>query len=250
MTDYKRTHEIEVTDPDGFTFTLRGVTDEGLDELKRTNPTARQLEAANRKVVAAIVERCPDCDRPFATEDDLNADCPDDCDRCISVCWRRYEDDVCAIKEERISAAARAAEEERLRAVGAEVAAAVDWEGIDAARRAARPTGPWSAYQRYLHGEEITAEEAAALIASCPRCSECPGEEHHWMGEGSAVFDVEDDDVVAEFKRAHPQLTADQVVELIAGFEECKHCPAVRVWDWDADDYLDEDMDRDTEEEE
>lgn len=163
-----RTHTVEVVDPDGFSFTLRSVTDEGLAELERLKPTARQLEAENRAAVAAAM----------------------------------------------------------------------------------------SAYRRYLYGEPITADEAAQLIASCPICSECAhernvdGAEHHWMGEGNAVFDVDDADDVAAFKESHPQLSSEQFAELIAGYECCKHCPAVRIWQWDADDYLDEDMDRDAEEEE
>lgn len=106
------------------------------------------------------------------------------------------------------------------------------------------------ALERYLHGEAITADEAKKLIETCRRCTECQGEEHHWMGEGEAVFEPDVAEDVAEFRRAHPQLNDEQAAELAPGFECCKHCPAVRLWQWDADDYLDEDMERDALEEE
>lgn len=51
----QRTHVVEVTDPDGFSFTLHGVTDAKLAELQADMPTARELAAANQQVLAEVM---------------------------------------------------------------------------------------------------------------------------------------------------------------------------------------------------
>lgn len=92
-----------------------------------------------------------------------------------------------------------------------------------------------TAYARWMHGEEISADEARELISTCPTCSECPRprvapHDHHWM-EGSTGPD--DTDGVDEFRRSHPQ--ADVTEDLLWGHMECKHCPAVKEWTDDDD---------------
>jgi len=101
-------------------------------------------------------------------------------------------------------------------------------------------------YQRWISGKDITADDARRLIETCPRCVECPGQEHHWLPLGDSI-DPEDTDLVAEFRRDHPQ--AEVTEELLLGHQSCKHCPAVRPYDVDdaEDDILDEFPDHDPE---
>lgn len=95
-------------------------------------------------------------------------------------------------------------------------------------------------YQRWLHSEPVTAEEARALIASCLTCSECPEprvapHDHHWIEHS---VDPDDADAVDDFKASHPQLVADDITEdLLLYHVGCKHCPAVKAID-DSDDDL------------
>lgn len=65
-------------------------------------------------------------------------------------------------------------------------------------------------------------------LSPCRRCSECEGEEHHWLALGDSI-DPDDADAVAEFMVEHPGVEPTEA--LLLGHQSCKHCPAVRPWD-------------------
>lgn len=87
-----------------------------------------------------------------------------------------------------------------------------------------------SAYERWLYGDKITADEARELIATCPTCTECPSprvapHDHHWLvgsvGEGGKRG--------REFRICHPHVEVTK--DLLRGHYACRHCPAVIPYD-------------------
>jgi hypothetical protein len=87
------------------------------------------------------------------------------------------------------------------------------------------------AYERWLYGDKITADEARELIATCPTCTECPSprvapHDHHWI-ESFVTLDNPED--VAEWRDGHPHVELTE--DLATGHYECSHCPAVIPYD-------------------
>lgn len=120
-----------------------------------------------------IGERCPTCDKAVATQDDYDAPGHEDgceCPRCLSLCWRRWWDDVCIMPGVDWRSRCLAAESERDEAVARAEAAEKERDGsLDGLR---------STIDRCMSAEARAERAEAVAQAADLYASEPDGSEH------------------------------------------------------------------------